>query len=165
MFKGNRKIIAAAALIACSLGSQAFAQSPGCIALKSVAEVEQEVVDAKGQKSVKLVPATTVVPGTVVQWTVTADNVCKQPSEKVTINNAVPDHMTYVANSATGTPGADISYSLDGKTFGTADQLNVTESGAARKARADEYKHIRWVFKNPLAPGAQAVAHFRALLN
>ena len=164
MTQGIRKIIVAATIIACGFASQSFAQAPGCIALKSVAEIEQEVVDAKGQKSVKLVPATTVVPGTVVVWTVTADNICKQPSEKVTINNAIPEHMTYVANSATG-PGADITYSLDGKSFGTADQLSVTEAGAARKARADEYKHIRWVFKSPLAPGAQAVAHFRALLN
>jgi hypothetical protein len=32
---------------------------------------------------------------------VTANNVCKQPSDKVTINNPVPEHMTLVANSAT----------------------------------------------------------------
>lgn len=164
MITGIRKFIGAAALIACTFGSQAFAQTQACIALKSVAEVEQEVVDAKGQKSVKLVPATTVVPGTVVTWTVTADNVCKQPSDQVTINNAIPDHMTYVANSATGT-GAAITYSLDGKSFGSAEQLTVQENGAARKARADEYKHIRWVFKGALAPGAQAVARFRAVLN
>ena len=94
----------------------------------------------------------------------TANNVCKQPSDKVTINNAVPEHMTYVANSATG-PGSDISYSLDGKTFGADGQLTVSENGATRKARADEYKHIRWVFKDSLQPGASAFARFRAVLN
>jgi uncharacterized repeat protein (TIGR01451 family) len=164
MIKGIRKFIGAAALIACGFAGQAFAQTPGCIALKSTAEVEQEVVDAKGQKSVKLVPAAKVVPGTVVVWTVTADNTCKQPSDKVTINNAIPEHMSYVANSATG-QGSDIMYSLDGKSFGSAEQLSVQENGAARKARADEYKHIRWIFKSALAPGAQAVARFRAVLN
>jgi uncharacterized repeat protein (TIGR01451 family) len=164
MITGIRKFIGAVALVACGFSAPAFAQTPGCIALKSVAEVEQEVVDAQGQKSVKLVPATTVVPGTVVTWTVTADNICKKPSDNVTINNAIPEHMTYVANSATG-QGAAISYSLDGKTFGPADQLTVQESGATRKARADEYKHIRWVFRSALAPGAQAVARFRAVLN
>jgi uncharacterized repeat protein (TIGR01451 family) len=163
MITGIRKFIGATALIACFAGP-ALAQTQGCIALKSVAEVEQEVVDTKGQKSIKLVPATTVVPGTVVTWTVTADNVCKKPSDNVTINNAIPEHMTYVANSATG-PGADITYSLDGKAFGTADQLAVQENGAARKARADEYKHIRWEFKSSLQPGASAMARFRAVLN
>lgn len=164
MIKGIHKFIGAAVLIACGFAGEAYAQTQGCIALKSTAEVEQEVVDAKGQKSVTLVPAAKVVPGTVVVWTVTADNTCKQPSDAVTINNAIPEHMTYVANSATG-QGADITYSLDGKSFGHADQLNVQENGATRKARADEYKHIRWIFKNALAPGAQAIARFRAVLN
>ena len=111
-----------------------------------------------------MVPADKVVPGVEVTWTVTANNICKQPSDKVTINNAVPAHMTYVASSATG-PGADVTFSLDGKTFGHADQLTVTENGATRAARAAEYKHIRWVFKDSLAPGATAVARFRAVLN
>ena len=165
MIKGTRNILAAAALLACAFGSQAYAQgAQGCILLKSTAEVAKEVVDAKGVKTVTMVPADKVVPGVEVTWTVTANNICKQPSEKVTINNAVPAHMTYVASSATGA-GSDITFSLDGKTFGGPAQLQVTENGVARPAKADEYKHIRWVFKAPLAPGANAVARFRAVLN
>jgi uncharacterized repeat protein (TIGR01451 family) len=165
MTTGNRKFIAAAALIACGFASQAFAQGQqGCILLKSTAEIAKETVDAKGAKSVTMVPAEKVVPGVEVTWTVTANNICKQPSEKVTINNAVPAHMTYVPSSATG-PGADVTFSLDGKTFGRAGELTVTENGATRAALAAEYKHIRWVFKDSLAPGATAVARFRAVLN
>jgi uncharacterized repeat protein (TIGR01451 family) len=160
------KVLHLAAIAACSLSSQAFAQAPstGCIVLKSVAEIEQVVTNAKGEKSVKLVPAGKVVPGVEVTWTVTANNICKQPSEKVTINNAVPEHMTYVANSAIG-PGSDITYSLDGKTFAAPELLTVQENGATRKARADEYRHIRWIFKDSLQPGAQGFARFRAVLN
>jgi len=163
MFKGSG-FFAVAAIVALGLSSQALAQTQGCIVLKSVAEVEQVSINAKGEKTTKLVPAGKVVPGVEVTWTVTANNTCKQPSEKVTINNAVPEHMTYVANSAVG-PGTDVTYSLDGKTFGTADQLTVQENGATRKARADEYKNIRWVFKDSLQPGAQGFARFRAVLN
>ena len=165
MIKGTRNILAAAALLACGLGSQAFAQGEqGCILLKSTAEVAKEVVDAKGVKTVTMVPADKVVPGVEVTWTVTANNICKKPSDKVTINNAVPAHMSYVGASASGA-GSDITFSLDGKTFGSPNQLTVTENGAARPAHADEYKHIRWVFKDSLAPGATAVARFRAVLN
>jgi uncharacterized repeat protein (TIGR01451 family) len=165
MIKGTHKFFAAAALIACSLGGQAFAQgAQGCILLKSTAEIAKEVVDAKGVKTVTMVPADKVVPGVEVTWTVTANNICKQPSDKVTINNAVPAHMTYVASSAIG-PGSDITYSLDGAKFGTADQLTVLENGTTRAALAAEYKHIRWVFKDPLQPGSTAVARFRAVLN
>ena len=165
MIKGTHKFFAAAALIACSAGGQAFAQgAQGCILLKSTAEIAREVVDAKGVKTVTMVPADKVVPGVEVTWTVTANNICKQPSDKVTINNAVPAHMTYVASSAIG-PGSDITYSLDGAKFGTTDQLTVQENGTTRAALAAEYKHIRWVFKDSLQPGSTAVARFRAVLN
>jgi uncharacterized repeat protein (TIGR01451 family) len=164
MKTGIRNFIGAAALIACSVGSQAFAQSKDCVALKATAEVEQEVVDAKGEKSTTLAPVSKVVPGDTVVWTITANNVCTKPSDNVTINNPVPEHMAYVASSAMGA-GSDISYSVDGKKFGTADELTVTDNGATRKARADEYKHIRWVFKNSLQPGASAFVRFRAVLN
>jgi hypothetical protein len=163
MFMGKR-LIGIAALIACSLGSRAFAVDEGCIVLKSVAEVEQEVVDASGAKSTKLVPVVKAVPGVEVIWTVTANNVCKQPSEKVTINLPVPQHMTYVPDSAVG-PGSDISFSVDGKTFGTNGALKVQDNGAARTARTDEYRHVRWTFKDSLQPGATAMARFRAVLN
>lgn len=163
MFKGKKAFVAIA-FAASGFCAQAFAADPGCIELKSIAEVKQEVVDAKGQKTTKLVPADKVLPGVEVVWTVTARNVCKQPSEKVTINNVVPAHMTYVANSATGA-GSDISYSIDGKTFAVPAQLTVQENGAARAARADEYKAIRWVFKDSLLPDAQVSARFSAVLN
>ena len=44
-------------------------RTQGCIVLKSIAEVEKEVVDAKGAKTTKLVPADKAVPGTKVVWT------------------------------------------------------------------------------------------------
>jgi len=164
MTKGIRNYIGIAAILACSFGSQAFAQEHGCIVLKSVAEQEKEVVNANGEKTRQLVAASKIVPGMEVVWTVTANNICKVPSEKVTINNPVPEHMSYVANSAFGA-GSDITYSLDGKTFAAPAELSVTENGARRQARADEYRHIRWVFRSPLQPGASAVARFRAVLN
>jgi len=160
----KHNLYAIVALITCGFTTQAFAQAKACIELKTTAAVEKEVVNDKGEKSKVLVPAGKVVPGTEVVWTVTANNSCKQPSDKVTINNAVPEHMTMVANSATG-PGSQVTYSLDGKTFASAGQLTVQENGVTRPARADEYKHIRWEFKNSLAPGASAYASFRAVLN
>jgi hypothetical protein len=162
MFMG-KKLIATAALVACGLGSQAFA-ADGCIVLTSVAEVEKEIVDASGNKTRKLMPVEKAIPGVEVVWTVTANNKCKQPSEKVTINLPVPEHMTYVPDSAVG-PGSDVSFSVDGKTFAPNGRLTVQESGAARPARTDEFRHVRWSFKDSLQPGATAMARFRAVLN
>jgi uncharacterized repeat protein (TIGR01451 family) len=162
MFKGLR-IVGASAVFAFAFAAQAFAQS-NCIELKTAAEVEKEVVDAKGEKSKVLAPAATVIPGTEVVMTVTASNVCKQPSDKVVISNPVPEHMTLVPGSVIGA-GSDISFSVDGKTFAPAGKLTVSENGVTRPARAEEYRHIRWEFKNSLAPGASAFGRFRAVLN
>ena len=163
MSQGKLKFIGAIALLACVLDARVLAADARCISLHSKAETEQEVANEKGEKVIKRVDASKVVPGTEVIWTITAENTCKQASENVTISNPVPNHMTLVTDSVTG-PGADVTYSLDGKAFAKPDQLTVMENGAARKARAGEYKHIRWVFKNPLAAGAKATASFRAVL-
>jgi uncharacterized repeat protein (TIGR01451 family) len=169
MKSGIQKLVGVVALIACAASAQANAQAPlvpaeGCIVLKSTAEIEQVEVNEKGEKTTKLVPAGKVVPGTEVVWTITANNICKKPAENAVITNAVPEHMTYVADSATG-PGSDIRYSLDGETFAADGQLTVVDSGVTRKARADEYKHIRWQFRDALQPGASASARFRTVLN
>lgn len=164
MSMGKQKFIALVAVLACGVAAQSTAAEQNCIALETTAQIEQETTGANGQKSKTLVPAGKVIPGTEVIWTVTANNVCKLPSDKVTINNPVPEHMTLVPNSVTG-PGSDITYSVDGKSFAPAGKLTVQENGAARPARAEEYKHIRWEFRNSLQPGARAIAQFRAVLN
>lgn len=164
MINRTMKSVAAAALLACGFTSLAMAQSQNCIALQTTAQVEKDVVNAKGEKTKELAPAGKVIPGTEVVWTVTANNTCKAPSENVIISNPVPEHMTLVANSAFG-PGSDVSYSVDGKNFAPADKLTVQENGAARPARADEIKQIRWVLKSALQPGASAFGRFRAVLN
>jgi uncharacterized repeat protein (TIGR01451 family) len=163
MSKGIAKLLAAAALMG-GLASAAPAQETGCIVLKSTAEVEQLETGPNGEKKTKLVPLATATPGTEVIYTTTATNNCKQPADKVAISNFVPAHMTYVPSSVLS-PGAEVAYSLDGKTFGSADQLTVEENGARRKARPEEYKHFRWVLQSSLQPGATAFTRFRAVLN
>ncbi len=144
--------------------NQAAQPKAGCIVLKSVAEVEQEVVNERGERVKRLAPVAKIVPGNEVVWTVTASNVCDKAAERVSIDNPVPKHMHYVADTAMG-PGTEISYSLDGKQYAAPDALTVREAdGTSRAARADEYSHIRWVFTNPLQPGAVAFARFRAVV-
>ncbi len=164
MSKGIAKFLFAAALAAGGFAPSAFAQETGCIVLKSTAEVEQVVISPKGEKSTKLVPLTTAVPGTEVIYTTTATNNCKQAADQVAISNFVPAHMTYVPASVLS-PGAQVAYSIDGKTFAGAEQLTVEENGATRKARPEEYKHFRWVLQASLQPGASAFTRFRAVLN
>jgi uncharacterized repeat protein (TIGR01451 family) len=145
------------------LSAGAYAADKACIELKTSGEAEQEVVE-QGQKVKRLVPLGKVVPGSEVVWTITAVNVCKEPAANVVVANPVPEHMTYVANSAMGT-GTDIVYSLDGKEFKNAPELQVRAAdGTTRAARPDEYRAIRWTYKNAFAPGATAFVRYRAVV-
>jgi uncharacterized repeat protein (TIGR01451 family) len=153
-----------AALLMTLMTAGAYAADKSCVELKTTGETEREVVE-QGQKVKRLVPVDKIVPGDEVVWTITATNVCKTPTENVVIANPVPEHMTYVANSALGT-GTDIVYSLDGKQFKSAAELQVRAAdGTTRAARPDEYRAIRWTYKNAFAPGATAFVRYRAVLN
>jgi uncharacterized repeat protein (TIGR01451 family) len=145
--------------------TQAMAQEKGCILLKTVAEIEQVTTDARGEQSKQLVPAEKIVPGDEVIYTVSATNICDQPAEQVVIDNPVPEHMKYVANTAIG-PGTDVTFSIDGGfNFGKPDALKVSNAdGSERPAVAADYTNIRWVMRNPLKPGDVAFARFRAVL-
>jgi uncharacterized repeat protein (TIGR01451 family) len=156
-----KKAIVAAVLLMMTAG--AYAADKACVELKTSAETEREVVE-QGQKVKRLAPAGKVVPGDEVIWTITATNVCKTPTDNVTIANPVPEHMTYVAGSAMGT-GTDVAYSLDGKEFKGAPDLMVRAAdGTTRAAHADEYRAIRWTYKSAFAPGATAFVRYRALV-
>jgi uncharacterized repeat protein (TIGR01451 family) len=152
-------------MLLAALAPSGFAQgAKDCLVVKQTAEVEQTETDAQGKKATKLVALTTAVPGTEVIYTTTATNNCKQPVDKISIDGHVPEHMHYVSGSSFS-PGAQVQFSLDGKTFATPEQLTVSENGAPRKARAEEYRHFRWTFASSLQPGTSGFARFRAVLN
>jgi uncharacterized repeat protein (TIGR01451 family) len=135
----------------CTLGltvmaTAASAAQPGgaCVSLVTQALQEQSVTGADGKVRVTLVAATKVVPGDQVVWQTTANNSCASAAANVVINQAVPEHMNLVPQSATG-DGSRIVYSLDGKAFLPLADLMVTEAdGTKRPARAEDVRHVRW---------------------
>lgn len=155
--------LAALTMLGCIAG--AHAQEKGCILLKTVAEIQQTATDERGRPSTRLVPAEKVVPGDEVVYTVSATNVCESDAEKVVIDNPIPEHMNYVAQTATG-PGTDVTFSVDGGfNYAAPQALSMANpDGTRRPAVAADYTHIRWVMRNPLKPGAVAFATFRAVL-
>lgn len=154
--------IAFAGLVA--LAPLGAAVAEGCIDLRTVAEVEQRYVDAQGNPAVRRVPAAKVVPGTEVIWTVSARNVCQKAADALTIDSPIPEHMAYVAGSATAAR-VTVSYSLDGQRYAGADALTVRESdGTVRAARADEYRVVRFAMNDALGAGQSISAQYRAVV-
>lgn len=142
-----------------------LAQEPGRLNVQTQVHKEEVVVDDNGERRTQLVPASEVVPGDEVIYTITYTNISDETAENVVVTNPIPPDLTYVDGSAFG-PGSRIEFSVDGgSTYMTAEQLTVTEDGVTRAALPADYTHIRWSMANDLAAGAQGIARFRARLN
>jgi uncharacterized repeat protein (TIGR01451 family) len=153
------------ALAAFGLLALAAAQGLGDpLEIKSIAELESRTVQA-GRETVKLIPADRVAPGDRVIYTLEVRNTGAIAIAAPSFSYAIPEHMSYVADSAVG-PGAEVSYSVDrGRSFKTPENLKVRgPDGRLRPAVAADYTDIRWQLKNILKPDSVAFVRFRALV-
>jgi uncharacterized repeat protein (TIGR01451 family) len=97
---------------------------------------------------VKSVDRASARPGDVLTYSVAYTAGGSASSYGVTVTDAVPAAVAYVAGSAAGA-GTTISYSHDGgATYTASDAAPVT--------------HIRWLRTSPMAPGGSGTASFRA---
>ena len=144
--------------------AQPAAPGGACVSLETRALQEQSVAAADGAKKVTLVPATKVVPGDNVVWQTTARNSCASAAANVVINQAVPEHMTLVADSVAGAD-TRVLYSLDGKTFVALAELSVTEAdGTRRPARAEDVRHLRWMLNGSIGANQSLSVRYSARL-
>jgi len=146
------------------ISDSALAQ-PQSIRLEHKAQQWELVLDARGVEQRQLVEAARVLPGEEVLFTVTYTNVGDRAAENVTITNPIPEHMDYLDGSAGGDDIA-ITFSVDGgRSFADSDELQVTDGqGRSRRARAQDYTHVRWVIAPNLAPGASGAVQFSAVI-
>ena len=148
------------------LGSVATVHAAADIRLKAVAEIEVTVVNDKGETELKRMPATKVIPGTEVIYTITVSNLGDQPADSVVVTDPIPENTTYVDRSAFGA-GTKITFSVDGgNSYDLADKLKVKDAaGNLRAATASDYTHIRWVLNFTLKPKDVAPVWFKARLD
>jgi uncharacterized repeat protein (TIGR01451 family) len=132
------------------------------IEVKTVAEIEVTEINQQGKKTVKRKPATTVVPGTDVIYTITAKNTGNEPADNIVVTNPVPAKTVYVDGSAFGA-GTNITFSVDGgKSYAQPAKLTVKDkAGKARAATAEDYTHVRWTLQFNLQPGQEAPVWYR----
>jgi len=156
-------LAALAAFSSLVLATTAHAEEKGCIELKTTAETEQQYVNDQGQKATRLAPLGKVVPGDQVIWTITAKNICNKPADHIVIDNAVPEHMKLVADSAVGA-GTVITYSVDGKQYGPAGTLSIKDANGTHTASQEELRHLRWTYQAPFAASTTAFVRYRAVI-
>lgn len=141
------------------------AHAADAVEIRSVAEVEVEVVNSKGQKELKRQPVEKAVPGTEVIYTTTFRNLIDKPVGNIAITNPVPNDTFYKGGSAAGA-NTTITFSVDGgKTFATPDKLKLKgQDGKERPALPAEYSHIRWTYLGELGAGKSGTVTFRAVI-
>lgn len=144
-------------------GALAHAQTN--IELRVVAQKEVKVATDDGGWDFRLIPATGVFPGDEIVYTIFFTNVSDLPATNIVIDDPIPAQM-YLKEGTVFGAGTVISYSADGgQTFAKPAELAVVDDqGVAREARADEYTHIRWIFREHLAPGREGFVGFRAIM-
>lgn len=162
----RRRVACVAGIVALHVFGGAFAEE---IETTLVAEVRQEIPAPNGRKLARLIPAATLHQGQEIFYTVRIRNAGAAAVRDVEVVQRIPENTVYVPRSAAG-PGAEVSLSADGGiTFGKEGTLTVTEQPtpvqvpSTRPATAQDYTHVRWRLRNPLAPGAVALARFRAV--
>ena len=150
-------------LIGCNWAEFARAAESLPIENELLAEVRVEST-VRGQTLARFLPATAIVQGQTVYYTVRIHNPTPAPVRDVVTVQRIPVNTSYVLGSAAG-PAAEISFSIDGgQSFAAESQLRITEpNGVERRPVSSEYTHIRWRLRNALAPGATALARFQAV--
>jgi uncharacterized repeat protein (TIGR01451 family) len=139
-------------------------QQTAAIETTLVAQVRSESASSSGRTAARFAPALALREGQELFYTVRILNPSAEFAREVVVVQGIPKNTTYVPYSAAG-PGAIVTFSADGgKSYAAEGQLHVTDAaGVSRQALPQDYTHIRWQLHNPLAPGAVALARFRAI--
>lgn len=165
MSKSPSLRIAAALGLLLTIGSVTAQAQPGGVEVRNEAFVSVETTDVGGKTTTKLVPAGKVVPGNEVLYVVTVKNLGKQPVDKLSVDNPVPQHMSYVPESAAGERALALVSVDGGKTYGDLAVLRIAGAdGKLRPAQAGDVTHLRWTLGYALQAGEQGKVSFKARL-
>ena len=160
----KRKVLATGIVAAILLGSSLEAKEAAVtLSTKSYKEIIK--VDASGAKKVVLEEAKKVVPGDYVVYKNAINNGTNKDVKDMVLNNAIPAHTEYVADSAKCEKDCDILFSVDGgKVFDKPEKLMVKQGGAERVALPKEYTNVRWVLTSSLDANSVTNVSFKTRL-
>lgn len=159
--KTNFKLFFSMMVLTALFSSNAFAED-GSIVLTN--KVFKQVIkkDKDGNTIYDYIEPKTALPGDVMLYTISFENIGSDPAEGIVINDPIPNNSKYRMDSAVGKNTA-ITFSIDGgKNFGNPDDLVVKDkNGKEWKAKPESYTHIRWVYNKSLMPGEKSEVSFK----
>lgn len=155
-----RKVLALIAAAPFALGA-----AHASMTARQIVEKEVVTANAKGEETVKRIPADKVTPGETVVYSIRYKNDGAAPAGDIVLVMPVPKEVAYVEGSVAGQETASVSFSADGgETYVARGRLTIVEGGEARPARGDEITHIKWTLTAPVAAKAEGEVSYKAVL-
>ena len=153
------------ALVAAVPAARAQSGEKPELVLTLSAQKEAAVKGPDGKTTTEWREVKTGNPGDVVRYTIVYRNGGKSEARDAVIVDPVPKGTTYIPGSAAG-EGAEIAFSIDGKTFQAPTQLKYKVrrpdgSEAELLASPDMYTHIRWTISKPVPPEGKGAVSFK----
>ena len=119
---------------------------------------------ADGSVSVDYVEPELVLPKDVIMYEIEFENISDQPVDDIVINNPIANNSAYREGSATDDV-AEVTFSVDGKTFAPAGSLTVKDSeGRTWQAKPEDYTAIRWTYRGSLQPGKKGKLSYKTVI-
>ncbi|MDH3384362.1 MAG: hypothetical protein OEM42_09905, partial [Deltaproteobacteria bacterium] len=131
-------------------------QKPELVLTLSV-QKQVDVTGEDGKPKTEWKEVQSTGPGDVLMYTIRYENKGKAEARDAKIIDPVPQNTSYIGESTEG-EGAEITFSLDGKTFGLPPMLTYRVKQAdgtevEHVATPDMYTHIQWKLKKAVPPG------------
>ena len=159
-----KKVVLAAGIAALLLATSVVAKE-SAVTLNTKSYKEVVKVDASGAKKIVLEEAKKVVPGDTVVYKNSITNHTNKNVNDMVLNNAIPAHTEYVADSAKCEKDCDIVFSVDGgKKFDKAENLMVISGDKKRLALPKEYTNVRWILTSALDANSVTDVSFKTRL-
>ena len=152
-----------------ALPASAHAQAAGqTVVLTSEAHIERTEIGADGKEKqvLKNPNDVIVVPGDKVVFALSYVNKGTEAASGFRATNPMPGPVQFVSAAE---EWAEVSVD-GGKSWGKLAGLKVTVPGVdgsattERAASAEDVTHVRWVFAEPIAPGAKGSVSYRGLI-
>ena len=135
------------------------------LVLSLSAQKEVTVKGEDGKPKTEWQEVQSTAPGDVLMYTIRYENKGKSEARDAKIVDPVPQNTSYISESAEG-EGAEITFSLDGKTFGPPPMLTYRVKQAdgtevEHVATPDMYTHIQWKLNKPVPAGGTGSVRFK----
>jgi uncharacterized repeat protein (TIGR01451 family) len=159
-------VIAVLALTATAALAQ-IGEKPELV-LTLLPQKEMTVKDQDGKSKTEWQEVQSTQPGDVLRYMIRYENKGKGEARDATFVDPVPQGTIYIGESAEG-EGAEITFSLDGKTFRQAPLLTykvrrADGSVTEHIATPEMYTHVQWKLSKPVPPGGMGSVSLKVLV-